>query len=251
MYYIEITLKYLARISAAIRKSGTRFRHQRIDKLLQQRAPNLEDFKAYLIRIILLGSVNTHLLSWVLYRYTETGNLAWKNLWIVLKARFTDPGRLTVVQARLIHANLVRRNRFEVYFSKYSRLMDDKRSKNDKMEEPEYAELAQVSQPNPVAGPSKNVVAISDLPKEESLPASAIDRSVMSSQSATEIGTLVMPERPRTQGTRSVSTKFSQGVMSQDYPKCPTAIGSSLWCPCCAQPLDASYSDPKRDKKWR
>ncbi|KAK7946099.1 uncharacterized protein PG986_010420, partial [Apiospora aurea] len=43
-YYIKTTVQYLSKISASIRKSGTKFRHQRADRLLEQRAPKLEEF---------------------------------------------------------------------------------------------------------------------------------------------------------------------------------------------------------------
>lgn len=247
------------RISQAIRKSGTKFRHERVDKLLEQRAPKLEEFRVYLTHMILLGPTNTHLLSWILYRYTETGHRTWKKLWIVLKARFTDPARLSTVQARLIHANIVRRNRFELYFRKYSQLMGQRLLEAGKAQQLRPAAVApQVSRPvpNPAPHPSTSTntpTSSSGAPREkkDAPQAATSDGSAMSSHSATAVGTLDIARRPQTQGSRSVSTKFSQCTMKQDYPSCPEAKGNRLWCPCCAQPLDASYTDPKKNKKWR
>ncbi|KAK7916875.1 guanyl-nucleotide exchange factor [Apiospora marii] len=257
-YYIRTNIQYLSKISASIRKSGTKFRHQRADRLLEHRAPKLEEFRRYMFWIILVGPSKMQLLNSLLQRHTLTGDITWKKAWITLKAYFTDEQRLSPVQKRLIHANLVRRNRFDIYF----RTCRQKTGSNE-----------DTSVPGTVPDPTKHT-AVTPKPNatnsEDPIPdqarrhdpgvqmqptpsqaAKSVDRTMLSSQPATDIGSIVMPRRPTTQGARTVSTKFSRGALKQDYPKCPCPEGKSFWCPFCAQPLDASYSNRKKDKRWR
>ncbi len=84
MLYAEIALKFLRKTFLDIKSSGIKFSHERVDKLLKQRETELEEFRTYLLYLIPLGPDDMDL------------------------NRFVDSKRLTVVQARLIHANLVR-----------------------------------------------------------------------------------------------------------------------------------------------
>lgn len=258
MYYIRTTLEFLSRISAAIRKSGTKFRHQRVDKLMKQRAAELEEFRKYLLHLVLVGPTKIHLLNWIRYRQTVTGKQIWKEMWITLRAYFKDAERLSPVQDRLIQANLVRRNRFDAYFDIYRRKMDgQKETRVTNTNEPaahattETTIPPQDNQPAPTPSQSQSSESAPQTQEAPRQPAT-VDRSVLSSQPATGIAaSFVMPQRPREQETRSVGTKVSQGVLKQDYPKCPVAEGKTFWCPCCAQLLDSSYSDPKKNRRWR
>lgn len=258
IYYIKTTLQFLLKISAAIQKSGTKFRHQRIDKRLKEREHKLEEFRNYLTHLILMDPSKIHLLHGVLYRYTRTEELIWKKMWITLRAYFTDAQRLNPVQERLIRANLIRRNRFDIYFGMYCRkIKADKGSKATPATTPTVQTMTTVSKPildnQPIPIQARDHSSKMELQKKNESPEQAVvdARSGLSSQTATDIGGFVIPQRPRTQGTRSVSTKFSQGVLKQDYPKCPAAEGESFWCPYCAQVLDDSYSNQKKNKRWR
>ncbi|KAK8000562.1 hypothetical protein PG990_013162 [Apiospora arundinis] len=252
-YYIKSTLQYLSKISASIRKSGTKFRHQRVDRLLEERAPKLEEFRRYLHWIVLIGPTKSHLLNSLIYRYTSTGEHIWKKSWITLKAYLTDEKRLSAVQKRLIQANLVRRNRFEIYFNMYLRKLEGGQG----MMTGEAAKKATVA-PKPAS--TMRPENAPDRPRPNIAPgkknassekAVSVEKTGLSSQPATGIGTFIMPQPPTAQGARSVSTKFSQGALKQDYPKCPITEEGAFWCPYCAQPLDSSYSGRKRDKRWR
>ncbi|KAK8070435.1 hypothetical protein PG997_010638 [Apiospora hydei] len=254
VYYIKATLKYLSKLSVSVRKSGTKFRHQRVDRLLEQGAPTLEEFRRYMFWIILVGPTKMHLLNSILQRYTLTGDIVWKKIWITLKAYFTDEQRLSPVQKRLIHANLVRRNRFDIYFRTYRQKI--KSGKGERVAKTAHG-AAQQDTVTPKSASNKKVDAAPNqdpAPHTQSAPsqsAKSFERKAVSSQPATGIGSLILPQGSPTQGTRSVSTKFSRGALKQDYPKCPSIEGSTFWCPFCAQPLDASYSDRKRNKRWR
>ncbi|KAK7973459.1 hypothetical protein PG988_007593 [Apiospora saccharicola] len=257
-YYITKTLQYLSKISASIRRSGTKFRHQRADRLLEYNAPKLEEFRRYMCSIILVGPSKMRLLNSLLQRHTLTGDITWYKVWITLKAYFTDEQRLSPVQKRLIHANLVRRNRFTIYLLAYR-----KKTEGDKRKRAAETVLDTTEQvvvtPTPIAtkvpDPTPGWALHHDTaPHPQPAPsqmAKSVDRTVLSSQTATQIGSFVMPRRPPTQGARTVSTKYSRGALKQDYPKCPCDEGSAFWCPYCSQPLDASYSDRKKDKRWR
>ncbi|KAK7946098.1 uncharacterized protein PG986_010419 [Apiospora aurea] len=199
-----------------------------------------------------------HLLHSLLQRHTLTGDIIWKKAWITLKAYFTDEQRLSPVQKRLLHANLVRRNRFDVYFRTFCQKIEGGKGKGvaeATSEATKHAAAppkpASTTKPDPAADRFRHHDSTPYVHSAPSQSANPVERTVLSSQPATGIGSFVMPKRPPTQGTRSVSTKFSRGAMKQDYPKCPSSEGSTVWCPFCAQPLDASYSDRKKDKRWR
>ncbi|RSL97519.1 hypothetical protein CEP52_010868 [Fusarium oligoseptatum] len=113
-FYIETTIRFLSQISISIRKSGTKFRHQRVDKHLATREAELKEFKDYLLNIVFMSSEKPRILHRVSQHHSLTRDPLWMTLWITLKAYLTDIQRLTPVQKRLIHANLVRRNRFDL-----------------------------------------------------------------------------------------------------------------------------------------
>ncbi|KAK8074295.1 hypothetical protein PG994_005194 [Apiospora phragmitis] len=255
-YYIRTTLKDLSNISTSIRKSGTKFRHQRVDRMLERRAPKLEEFRRYMFWIILVGPTKMQLLNSLLQRHTLTSDIIWKKAWITLRAYFTDEQRLSPVQKRLIHANLVRRNRFDVYFRMFCQKTEGDKGVAETGKTPiQHAAVPprQTSTKKPDSVPDQ-AGHHDPAPRTQPTPSQAaesVERTVLSSQPATGIGSFVMPKRPPTQGTRSVSTKFSRGALEQDYPKCPGAEGGAFWCLFCAQPLDGSYSDRKRNKRWR
>ncbi|KAI8715897.1 NB-ARC domain-containing protein [Fusarium sp. LHS14.1] len=251
-YYIETTIRFLSQISMAIRKSGTKFRHQRVDKLLTARELELKEFRDYIRHFLLMSPTKVHTLHGILHQYSVTGDPTWKILWITLKAYFTDIRRLTPVQSRLIQANLVRRNRFDLYLARYHRKM--RVQKGQQLPRTQATTVATMRPQEPQApAPSQSRVLQPSSKQDDTIPfqPSRTEGSQRSSQSATKIGSFVMPQRTQQQKARSVSTKLSQGVLKQDYPKCPGAEGESFWCPYCAQLLDSSYSDSKKNKRWR
>ncbi|KAL2680521.1 hypothetical protein Neosp_008123 [[Neocosmospora] mangrovei] len=251
-YYIETTIRFLSRISMAIRKSGTKFRHQRVDKLLATRESELKEFKDYMRHFLLMSPTKVHTLHEILHRHFLTGDPRWKTVWITFKAYFTDIQRLTPVQNRLIQANLVRRNRYDQYLGQYHRKMPVQDGLRLAHVQAKAVTISPLNEP-PIPTPSQSHISQTTQKRGENTPIQPLvnEASHRSSQSATKLGSFDMPQRPRAQKARSVSTKLSQGVLKQDYPKCPGAEGESFWCPYCAQLLDSSYSDPKKNKRWR
>lgn len=251
-YYIETTIRFLSQISMAIRKSGTKFRHQRVDKLLAAREPELKEFRDYMRYFLLMSPTKVHTLHGILHQHSLTSDPTWKLLWITLKAYFTDIRRLTPVQSRLIQANLVRRNRFDLYLARYHRKTRVQKGPQLPRVQAATATIMTPKEP-PAPEPSQSRVSQTSSKRHETIPIQPLgtEGSQRSSQSATKIGSFVMPQRPQEHKARSASTKLSQGVLKQDYPKCPGAEGESFWCPYCAQLLDPSYSDSKKNKRWR
>ncbi|KAJ4314595.1 hypothetical protein N0V84_008819 [Fusarium piperis] len=101
MKNVDSILDQLARIAVAIRRSGTRSRLQKADRML--RLQDHQDLRAYLIAVVLSqGPFSAE--------YT-------------FRSEQIDPSKLSTVQLRLINCNLKRRNRF-LYAQEHSRGLD-------------------------------------------------------------------------------------------------------------------------------
>ncbi|KAK0641772.1 hypothetical protein B0T16DRAFT_393999 [Cercophora newfieldiana] len=245
-YYIKSSVDSLARISAALRKYGTKFRHERADKLRAGRAGELAEFRIFLIHLVLVGPMQMHLLNWMLYRDTPTRKPAPEKTWAFL----TSERRLSPVQERLIEANLIRRNRFDIYLDECRR-----KSRQDSAPAAPAATKAVAAGRDGQPRPTPSQIHSPDhLPEKELRPRQppVADSSVQSSRRATDLASsFVVPKNTQERETKSVATKVSQQALKQNYPKCPAAEGTHFWCPFCAQLLDDTYSDPKKDRIWR
>ncbi|KAK3682966.1 hypothetical protein B0T22DRAFT_522568 [Podospora appendiculata] len=89
---IQTILQELARISMAVRKSSSKYRFQKADASLREE--DYDELKSHLTCLMLIPS----------------SGLFGKGLDVGSETRF-NPERLTSLQRRLIHANIVRRNR--------------------------------------------------------------------------------------------------------------------------------------------
>ncbi len=259
-YYIETNVEFLSRISTAIRKYGTKFRHEKADQLLVKRASDLQVFREFLTSLVLIGPLQYALLSWTLHTTFPAPEWSYERL----LTRLAEPKRLSQIQQRLIEANLVRRNRFDLYFEQYRQRLEEDGTMNGINAE---ASLANATTNPPTKSPD-SLPASSQRPREDTYATikheadkppqkkvDTVDRSVVSSEHDQTVSqSFIIPDAPEAAESRSVGTRVSQGVLKQDYPKCPAADGNHFWCPCCAQVLDSSYSDSKKDKnlkKWR
>ena len=258
-YYIETGVDFLKRISMAIRKRGTMFPHEKADQFFAKRASQLEEFREFLTSLVLIGPLQHALLSWTLHSKFPATEWSYERLW----AHLTEPRRLSQIQQRLIEANLVRRNRFDVYFEQYRRLLEEQSATPGVNVDASLADATtkpSTRSPGSLPASSKrppqdaNVTIEPQRKKPRRKKDDPVDRSMVSSEHDQPVTqNFVIPDAPEAAEPRSVGTCVSQGVMKQDYPKCPAADGSDFWCPCCAELLDSSYSDSK-DKnleKWR
>lgn len=247
-YYIKSSVDSLAKISAAIRKSGTKFRHERADKLQAGRALELAEFRIFLINVVLVRPTQMHLLNRTLYRDNPTRKPTHKKMWDFL----TNERKLSPVQERLIEANLIRRNRFDIYLDESRRKTEGRKDPQDSPPAaPAAIAAGRDGQPRPTL---IQIYSPEHLPEREARPRqpSVADSCIQSSRRATDLASsFVVPKDTRERETNSIATKVSQQALKQNYPKCPAAEGTHFWCPFCAQLLDDTYSDPKKDGRWR
>ncbi|KAK1831859.1 hypothetical protein QBC39DRAFT_350328 [Podospora conica] len=249
-YYIKSSVDSLGKISAAIRKAGTKFRHERVDKLRAGREADLAEFRAFLRSLILVGPIQMHLYN-RMPRDTTTQKRTSGKVWKFL----TSERRLSPVQERLIKANLTRRNRFDIYYDEYCRKMAKAGSQTVQQDRAAAATAAteeatgKGSKPRPA--PSQ-LHSVDHLP-EKKTQEQYVDSHVQSSRKATDLAPSFIPpkiSRRLDSEAKSVVTRGTQIALKQNYPKCPAGEGSSFWCPFCAQLLDATYSG-KKDGRWR
>ncbi|KAK3319881.1 hypothetical protein B0T19DRAFT_433240 [Cercophora scortea] len=222
---------------------------------MKNRSEELESFRRYLVHLVLIGPIRVCLLlRGCDLDLSESGQRMSdkERTWMLLRSYFFDDARLSPIQQRLIRANLVRRNRFNTYRRKLEKL-SSKQAARPNPNEPRAAgvardpaieptRLGRESAPSAVA---RKTSTLSQIPQSTT-------RSLRASEPATEISpSFVAPTQAGRQvATKSVTSGVSQGVMKHDYPKCPVK-NEDFWCPCCAQPLNSAYSDPKKTIKWR
>lgn len=235
-FHIRTILDQLSRASTAIRRSGIKYRHEKADKALDEN--DFTDFKAYLTITILTATVKS--------RKDESA------VYNTLVDQVTDQNRLDLVQRRLIHANIIRRNR--IIFA----TRDIKRANHIT----EYDMHPRVDIPRII----KNWPTNDPVPESAVAPAVPISRptvllpkgtSVLDApstvQSATEIGSglhLQALMEPPKSASPSVMTKITETGATRDYPSCPkSTIGKQLQCPFCADILSMDYSTNK--SRWR
>ncbi|KAJ0125421.1 TPR domain-containing protein [Diaporthe amygdali] len=235
-FHIRTILDQLSRASTAIRRSGIKYRHEKADKSLNEN--DFTDFKAYLTITTLTATVQP--------RANEQA------VDITLVGQVTDQNRLNLVQRRLIHANIVRRNR--IIFA----TRDIKRANHPT----EYDMHPRVDIPQMI----ENWPTNDPVPESAVAPAVPISRptvllpkgiSVLDAtstvQSATEVGSglhLQALIEPPKSTSPSVMTKITETGATRDYPSCPKpTIGKQLQCPFCADILSMDYSTNK--SRWR
>ncbi|KAH8897709.1 hypothetical protein GQ53DRAFT_884487 [Thozetella sp. PMI_491] len=234
LFNITTILDQLARLSTAIRRSGAKYRYQKADDSLKE--SKFEDLKTHLTVLILRESLQA-----------EPGAVVEGE---ALRMAVTDPSRLTPVQKRLIHANIVRQNR--ILFATRN---------SQPLEAPETQPATQLPRlTTRVEMPSVSVEVQRSLPEDTVAPlpddiSSLKQRSVRApsiTQTATEIGSQFNVEAAVVQKgtTPSVVTRVTRTGAVQDYPSCPEPISSEyLRCPYCADLLPAAYS--KNPSRWR
>jgi hypothetical protein len=227
MFNIKSILGQLARISTAIRRSGANYRYQKADALLDEES--FEDFKRELTVIVLMGSIEARVVE-----PADNFNIT---------AQITDSSRLTAIQNRLIHTNIVRRNRIKFA----TRSMQRSEKAKPQQQQLKFISLPDIPVELPSQSPSK---AVSNKPVTSSQAPSTVATSVV--QTATDIGSQFKWEQatgPKTQSP-SVMTKVTRTGAAQDYPACPKPVlDDMLQCPYCADILPTSYS--KQVSRWK
>lgn len=170
-----------------------------------------------------------------------------KYLLVVFRAYFYDPARLTVVQRRLINANVIRRNRL-IHAGNAT-----KAPSQTELEQPRPPHKRSIArdaiQRSLVAGPANPL----PLPSPSSPPKVKQGESTAGKSFVAQPATALESRFSITGGltppktTKSAATKMSARVGHLDYPKCPAKEGK-FPCPFCPMILTDEYTKKSR---WR
>jgi hypothetical protein len=199
--------------------------------------PDFEELEETMRSVILMGLENRNLGTQVKEQNT---------------LRLLDP-----VQKRLVHANLVRRNR--IYLATEDmRAAVEKRKKEEQRRGREALE-DKTPQLAPVVGRARETRStVSDL--EESKPVRSdsippLHAPSIETPSVTKTATDIRSDfkiKPTTlKKALTIMTSATRIGNLQDYPRCPKRpeSGGLALCPYCAEPLDADYE--KNVSRWR
>lgn len=222
---MRVIIGKLAQISAAIKKSGSKYRNQRADAALTDE--KREELEAHFRFILVIGLRESEPLGNSLT--TEE-----------LVQKVTCIEELTTVQKRLIHANILRQNRVVM-------------ASPEEVPEENYADerlrfaAPRFYNPAEMTGPGKKDIL--DSIQVSSIPSHGVAAS-LNTRTATSVGSKLDVEPIVQKATPSVTTKVTQTGEMQDYPQRPKAEGDRMvQCPYCADLL--SPEDLKTDRRWR
>ncbi|KAK3317159.1 hypothetical protein B0T19DRAFT_363278, partial [Cercophora scortea] len=219
---IQTILHELSRISIAIRKSGSKYRFQKADSSLQE--GDYDELKNHLTLMILLSSYDTQSREQL---NSETA---------------LSPGRLTSSQVRLIHANIVRRNRIRYA----TRNMPSAHTHKSAV----TTTLVHVPATVVKQEPSEATIVTSHKPSSSKVVSVVAAQSSLLAPSATEIGSQFDLKEAAAKETPSVKTKITRTGASQDYPRCPEPRhGNMIQCPYYGDVLPLSYL--ANESRWR
>ncbi|KPM38487.1 hypothetical protein AK830_g8089 [Neonectria ditissima] len=242
-FYIKTNLGLLAKISIAIRRSGTRLRYVKADEYLESHLDN-DDYVQLRNHLLFLTLVGPYEL--VLFRELQHQLLQKKiskSVEIIIRLWIIDPARATPFQHRLVETNVKRRNRI-MYSS-------GEASFSIKPQQENAAARRVLPVPEALARPDVRA-ATDGLNMEKPSEGKTPPTVVLSTKSltATELESrfvlpLISAYEPKK--TLSVATKMTRTGAKQDYPLCPAGKGS-FECPYCHQVLPKEYAVKSR---WR
>lgn len=236
--YVKMIIGQLQRISLAIKKSGNKYRFERVDATLDE--DTLENFRKYLTTIILMG-----------FEDTEAREL---NTTQKIK-RASDYSRLSSIQRRMVRANMLRRNRIEAATGSQTK-QHCSTSAEKHQESVSYAEnptafetTSRVSRPE-ISQPAPSITVTttcrSATREEAMLEAATIVAS------ATEVGSKLDIKHLLAKRPTSTATRMTRIGASQIYPGCPGARpDGAVICPYCNDILPEEYSMSKYSTNWK
>lgn len=232
-FNIKTILEQLTRVATAIRRSGAKHRYRKADALLKEQ--DFEDFKKHLTFVVLMRTVHLN---------AEKSAAEYSTI-----SQGFGLELLSVVQKRLIHANVVRRNRIILATRSMGPIetQDAEQIQQQGLLEMAKLPLSEVKPAIRIA--LKPTQTVSD---ELIAPLQAPSINAPSTiESATEIGSQFnLQAAVSNQKTPSVVTRITRIGATQDYPSCPTPIlGGILRCPYCADLLPVEYSS--NSSRWR
>ncbi|KAI3048308.1 hypothetical protein CBS147352_6322 [Aspergillus niger] len=224
MQDVKSIIGQLSRITTSIRKAGTNARIQKADASYDPDHPQVKALKIHLELLLLSRPTNNGTLRVLISSHGVVLTSP------VDETIVTDSRSLTVIQQRLIEANLKRRNRF-LYAQRHAIKLSDR--------DPTVSTLIQTPRKAPLP-PGANPFARSTEEPERT--------TVHSTTTATEVqDPIPLPTRPSAQPATTVISAISSRVT---YPKSPKLRPDQnvFYCPCCCQTLLASMS---RGSQWK
>lgn len=234
MFNIKTILGQLTRVSTAIRRSGGKYRHKKADASLKEE--DFEDFRTHLTVMIHRDRIKTS---------SENGAN-----WDTIRAQITDPNLLTPIQKRLLHANILRRNRI---------IYDTRKTKPTELPAVQQLQEKPTRTVAPPTRKAQSTFESAQYPADPIDDGSAVPMQTPSrvapsvDETATDIGSQIDRQRlvQMKQSTPSVVTRVTHTATTQDYPSCPKPISHDWFqCPYCADFLQvAEYS--KNKSRWR
>lgn len=233
MKSIEAILDQLTRLGVAIRKSGTSSRLQRADRTFNPE--NHEGLQNYLALILLAKPSDFEDRRRKLLEINAEEKPVYFDV---------DITQLSMIQKRLINANLRRRNRF-IYAQRHASKLAPIQVSFTPEVVPDR-EVVNQSDQEPETGPPESGA---QRPSHETKSVSAgrewlkplLDATGMTDTTASAIGTLVM-DSASTPST--VMSRMSSTGSKLTYPRPPKFKGlNSFKCPCCCQTLPATFSE--------
>ncbi|KAH6714000.1 hypothetical protein BKA61DRAFT_54382 [Leptodontidium sp. MPI-SDFR-AT-0119] len=234
---VEMTLDQLARLSVLIRKSGSRFRHQKADRTLnfQSLPQELQILRDGLTEVVLLYQDGPERRLVDGLRQGVFQKRISLSILIVIRAWFLNPARLTSIQERLIRANIRRRNRFAYAYDRAKEDRTDFQVPPEQFPATPERPIPEKEVPQPVDAPSTAPISTST-PKPES-------RNDDTSKSATDLGSKFTLKKIRGSATMSVDTRMSATAATLDYPQPPRVEPDrrTFQCPYCQHTLPRDY----------
>jgi hypothetical protein len=247
VYFIEMSLGSLLRLSILIRKAGDKLRYKRADDDLRRIQTHVPEtyagFKAHLETLILIGPSEHSLLT----RLNSAGarNEIPHSVNIVIRSWINN--RLGPIQRRLVEANIIRRHRI-MCSRKDSRQAPSPSAQTNPPSRPTAA-TARPSMSS--APPPEEGIRSAETTRPESSPAVPIPRIIEEAatvQTATAVGSDLNTAAMRSGRASSVVSKLTRTGQNQDYPR-PSVLDKSPLCPYCGFVLDLEYA--KNEKKWQ
>jgi len=173
--------------------------------------------------------------------------------------RASDPERLTLVQKRLVHANVLRKHRIQwitksrnkkkgpridEHLSRLTNTTADAPPSVIPSVFPSVATSSSFKKPVPS-------ISISRAPRQATVETPVAPSVVQTdAPTATDVGTHLDIKRFMDSNSASRVTNLTRIGNSQSYPRCPRPIGDkSLICPYCDDLLPSSYA--KKEQSWK
>lgn len=240
MSYVKSILGQLSRLAVAVRKSGNKDRFKKADSSLDDSA--FVEFRKHLTVVILRA-----------FEDPEARHLPA----LEKMTRVSDSTRLDRVQQRLVHANILRRNRIEVMAQSHN--LRTRQMRSTQQPGPLVKSLDMTDTPSQIA-PSRGVpqqpnpsLTISR-PAPQGSSVAGQSRTVTATATITEAGSDLDDRFRQILAQKSVSavTAMTRIGASQTYPRCPSLdMDGSLICPYCGDLLPAEYAEARYRESWK